>query len=314
MDIPAAQCIDKPIPACRDDEYREVAWGITEKGGKFAPIWINRPKPTGEFVKFEITHCGICHSDCHLGSNECCFIPSIFPMVPGHELVGVVTEVGDKVTKVKVGDNIGVGTLVDACLDCSMCLEDKEEQYCEMDGYTHTYNTMKGQYGEKSHFLGNPDTQNFGGYSASHVVHQHFAMKIPDGVPMEKAGPILCAGITMFDPLVHWGALDAMSKGKVMTIGIVGIGGLGTMGMKFAKAMGHKVMAISRDAKKEQICKDKGADFFVCSSDPESFKAGENKCDIILDTVPVNHGAPANIPLLRTNGTLVCLGLIDGTW
>jgi len=136
-----------------------------------------------------------------------------------------------------------------------------------------------------THIGGNQDTQNFGGYSASEVVHEHFVLRIPDGIPLDKAGPILCAGITLYDPLVHWGA----TSGKKMTVGIVGIGGLGTMGIKLAKALGHRVVAISTSNNKEKMAKEKGADAFVVSTDPESMAAESNKIDLILNTVSANH-------------------------
>lgn len=267
-----------PIPPVSDNEYREIAWGIEKFGEKFKPLWINRPKVGDWDVRFEMKYCGVCHSDCHLGKND--LGDSIFPMVPGHELVGTVTEVGAKVTKVKVGDNVGVGVIKDSCLDCATC-ENGDEQYCEKGNNVHTYNSMK----RYTHIGGNQDTQNFGGYSASEVVHERFILRIPDGVPLDKAGPILCAGITLYDPLVHWGA----TKGKKMTIGIVGIGGLGTMGIKLAKAMGHRVVAISTSNKKETMAKEKGADSFVVSTDPESMKTETNKIDLILNTVSASH-------------------------
>jgi len=267
-----------PIPAVSDNEYREVAWGIEKFGDKFKPIWINRPK-VGDFdVRFEMKYCGVCHSDCHLGHND--LGDSIYPMVPGHELIGTVTEVGSKVTKVVVGDNVGVGVIKDSCLGCETC-KGGDEQYCEKGGSIHTYNSMK----KYTHIGGNQDTQNFGGYSASECVHEHFILKIPESIPLDKAGPILCAGITLYDPLVHWGA----TSGKVMTIGIVGIGGLGTMGIKLSKALGHRVVAISTSANKAEMAKSKGADAFCVSTDPESMKHEENKIDLILNTVSADH-------------------------
>jgi uncharacterized zinc-type alcohol dehydrogenase-like protein len=290
---------DKPIPPCADNEYREVAWGIEKWGEKFKPLWINRPKVGDNDVKFEMKYCGICHSDVHLGLNH--LGGSMYPIVPGHELVGTVTEVGSKVTKVKVGDNVGVGCIKDSCLKCDTC-KTGDEQYCEGGGNTHTYNSMK-TYG---HIGGNPDTQNFGGYTGSEVVHEHFIIKIPDAIPLEKAGPILCAGITLYDPLKHWGACE----GKPMTIGIVGIGGLGTMGIKLAKALGHTVGAISTSKGKEALAKEKGASIFVVSTDADSIAANSNKFDLILNTVSAKHEVMTYIPLLKTNGTIVQLGLV----
>jgi uncharacterized zinc-type alcohol dehydrogenase-like protein len=236
----------------------------------------------------------------------------MYPCVPGHELCGIVTEVGPDVTKVKVGDRVGVGCIVDACLDCDMC-RDGHEMLCENGGSTHTYNSMKGKYeesGKCSHQIGNKEVQNFGGYSGSNVVHEHFIIKIPDAVPLEKAGPIMCAGITMFEPLCYHGFQDAGLAGKKKTVGIIGLGGLGTMGVKLAKAMGHDVMVISTSASKEALAKEKGADHFVISTDADSMKAGANKCDIILNTISANHEAMTYMPLLRSCGTLVQLGLV----
>lgn len=164
---------------------------------------------------------------------------------------------------------------------------------------------MKGKYedfGKKSHQIGNKAVQNFGGYSGSNVVHEHFLIKIPDAVPLEKAGPIMCAGITMYEPLCYHGFKDC---GKKKVVGIAGLGGLGTMGVKLAKAMGHDVMVISTSASKEALAKEKGADMFCISTDEESLKANANKCDIILNTISANHEAMTYLPLLRSCGTLV---------
>lgn len=226
---------------------------------------------------------------------------TIYPLVPGHELAGKVVEVGSKVTKVKVGDNVGVGCISDACLNCKTC-ELGDEQYCLGGKSVHTYNDKK----RYTHIGGNPDAQTFGGYSASNVLHEHFIMKIPDEIPLDKAGPILCAGVTMYDPLRYHGA----TKGKPMTIGIIGVGGLGTMGIKLSKALGHRVVAISRGTAKKEMSFEKGADIFVDSKDPESIKAGSNTCDIILNTVSADHEVIDYVPLLNYNGVIVQLGLV----
>lgn len=141
-------------------------------------------------------------------------------------------------------------------------------------------------------------------------MHEHFIIKIPDAVPLENAGPIMCAGITMYTPLVHWGYKAAGEAGKVKTVGVVGLGGLGTMGVKLAKAMGHQVMVISTSANKEAVAKEKGADLFVVSTNEESMKANNNKCDMIMNTVSADHQAMTYIPLLKANGVLVQLGLV----
>jgi uncharacterized zinc-type alcohol dehydrogenase-like protein len=278
-----------------------VAWGIENDGTGISPMWVNKPKCGENHVKIEMKFCGVCHTDCHFGLNE--LGGSIYPMVPGHELVGTVVEVGDKVTKVKLGDNAGVGVIIDSCLTCDSCLGG-DEQYCEKGGYTHTYNSKK-TYG---HIGGNPDTQNFGGYAGSHVCHEKFIIKIPDTIKLETAGPILCAGITVYEPMKYWGAMD----GKAMTIGVVGIGGLGTMGIKIAKAAGHRVVAISTSADKEKLAKSKGADAFIISKDPESMKTEVNKIDMIIDTVSADHQLALYLPLLKHDGRIVMLGIATG--
>jgi uncharacterized zinc-type alcohol dehydrogenase-like protein len=257
---------------------------------------IPRPKVTEFTVKYELHYAGVCHSDCSTGTNE--WFGTTYPCVVGHEHAGVVTEVGDKVTKVKVGDRVGVGCFIDACLECNMCKKG-EENYCEK-GMTGTFNSVK-KHGRVN---GNPELTTFGGYSGSNVVHEHFVMKIPDAIPMEKASPLFCAAITLYDPLRHWG----YTVGEKRVVGIVGVGGLGTMGIKLAKALGHTVVAISRSADKEALAKSKGADHYVASSDPESVKNAPLKCDIILNTVGAKHDVNSYFPLLAQDGTLVQLG------
>ena len=287
----------RDIPAPLENEYRVAAWGIPKDGDKITPFWINRWNVGDNDVKIKMLYCGICHSDVHSGKND--FKSTIFPNVAGHELVGVVEEVGTKVTKVKVGDNVGVGTLVDSCADCQNC-KLGDEQYCN-NGYVGTYNGTK----KHSHVGGNKETQTFGGYSSYHVCYEHFVFKLPDGMPLDKAGPLMCAGTTMYDPLRHWGATKGDRK---MCIGIVGVGGLGTMGIKLAKALGHRVVAVSRTKDKEAIAKEKGADVLVASTDPESMKTEMGKCDLILNTVSANHDVNTYIPLLNKSGTIVQIG------
>ena len=196
---PTTSWTTQAIPKeCGPDEYNEVGWGIAEYGGqtpKHVPMWIPRPKVTDFTVKYELLYSGICHSDCHTGTND--WFTCVYPCVLGHEHAGVVTEVGAKVTKVKVGDRVGVGCFVDSCLDCKMCHK-SEENYCEK-GMVGTFNGKK-KYGR---IAGNQDSTTFGGYSASNVVHEYFVMKIPNAIPFEKAPPLFCAGVTLYDPLRH---------------------------------------------------------------------------------------------------------------
>lgn len=299
-----------PIPAPLEDEYEEFAWAKANPSAPFAPVVIGRPHVRGKYVKVQMKFCGVCHSDVHIGMAD---LPNVmFPCVPGHELSGIVTEIGEDVTMYKVGDHVGVGCIIDACLKCFSCQEGNE-MLCDNGGSVHTYNTLKGKYeatGNESHQIGNMAANNYGGYSGSNVVHEHFIIPIPDAIPLEKAGPIMCAGVTMYEPLCFYGFKEAGENGKVKTVGIVGLGGLGTMGVKLAKAMGHRVMVISTSPNKEALAKEKGADIFCISTDPDSMKENANKCDIILNTISANHEVMTYMSILRSSGTLVQLGLV----
>lgn len=292
--------LSKPIPPCREDEYEEVAWGIEIIGEGFKKLTINRPKVKDSLVRIDLKFCGICHTDVHFALNH--FTGTMYPIVPGHELVGVVTEVGPDVGKVSVGSLVAVGCAVDSCQECDLC-EAGEENYCRKGGHTHTYNAEKA-YG---HTGGNLDTQTFGGYSKSYVVQERYLVVLPEGMDLAKAAPLVCAGITMFDPLKHWGAADTDKK---MKIGVAGIGGLGTMGIKLAAAMGHNVVAISSSDAKRQLALDKGATGFVATSDPASVAEHMSTLDLILNTIPVPHDIMTLVGLLSTNGTLVQLGAV----
>ena len=299
---PTTSWSTQTIPTeCGPDEYNEVGWGIAEYAGqnpKHVPMWIPRPKVTDFTVKYELAYSGICHSDCHTGTND--WFTCVYPCVLGHEHAGIVTEVGAKVSKVKVGDRVGVGCFIDSCLDCKMCSK-SEENYCEK-GMVGTFNGKK-KYGR---IAGNQDLTTFGGYSGSNVVHEYYVMKIPDAIPFEKAPPLFCAGITLYDPLRHWGATK--EDAEKMVIGVVGVGGLGTMGIKLAKALGHTVVAVSRSMDKEKLAKEKGADYYVASTDTSSMASCPVKCDLILNTVGVKHDLNVYMPLLAQDGTLVQLG------
>lgn len=294
----------RPILPNRDDEREAVGWGVQEWGQQFTRFVIPRHVVGPHDVRFDMKYCGICHSDVHVVCNEMSSTEgTMYPVVPGHELVGTVVEVGASVTKVAVGDNVAVGCIRDSCLDCDSCASG-DENYCEK-GFVHTYNTLKASDYE-GHIGGNPDTQNFGGYSSFDVVHEHFVYKLPSNMPLEKAGPLVCAGITMWDPLAHWGATSR----KDMTIGIVGVGGLGTMGIKLASALGHHVVAISSSPRKEDIARSKGARDFIVSSDPASLARFTKKLDLILNTVSAPHDISPYIGLLKTSGTLVQIGCV----
>merc|ERR1712141_302609 len=287
-------------------EYLEIAWGINKFGEDHKPLWIARPKISSNDssmdhqVKFELLYSGICHTDVHIGKNHM-GAGSFYPMVAGHELLGRVTEVGAKVTKFKEGDFCAVGCFVDSCQNCLNC-ESGDEQYCQ-NRNTLTYNGVK-KHGRVG---GNQTTKTMGGYSAANTVHEDFMIKVPNGMDLQRTAPLVCAGITMYSPLKHWGATGNEKK----TVGIIGIGGLGTMGIKLAKAFGNDVMAISTSFSKEAMAKEKGATMFACSKDPESMRANAGKCDLILNTVSADHDINTYLPLLAKGGsTIVQLGVV----
>jgi len=280
--------------------YTTQAWAKSDPKSSFQKIEIKRNVCGGEDVTFAVKFCGICHSDVHTAENQL-DVPggrkTNYPCVPGHELAGVVTEVGRDVTKYKVGDMVGVGCISDSCMSCAACAEG-EEMWCAK-GMSGTYN------GHTTHgHIATDSGWTYGGYSRVQTVNQKFILKIPDGYPLQCAGPVFCAGITMFSPLSYWGAKDGG-----MRVGIVGIGGLGQMGIQLAKAMGNKVTAISTSPSKEAAAKEIGADTFVVSTDKESMKKAAMSCDLILNTVSVNHEAAHYISLLANKGKLVLLGV-----
>lgn len=240
-------------------------------------------------VQFDILFCGVCHSDLHQIKND--WFPGIFPMVPGHEIVGRVVKVGDHVKKFKVGDLAGTGCLVDSCRVCENCKEDLE-QYC-LNGNSQTYNGL-----EQDH-----KTPTYGGYSNSIVVHEDFVLHISDKLDLAATAPLLCAGITTYSPLRHW------KVGKGHKLAVLGLGGLGHMGVKFGVAFGAEVTVLSTSPGKEADAKALGAHHFVVTSDPQQIEAAKNSFDFILDTVSAPHDFNMYLSLLRTNGVQICVGV-----
>eukprot|EP00095_Tigriopus_kingsejongensis_P011147 maker-scaffold534_size144770-snap-gene-0.36 protein:Tk11147 transcript:maker-scaffold534_size144770-snap-gene-0.36-mRNA-1 annotation:"zinc-binding dehydrogenase" len=279
--------------------YTTKAWAKASPTAKFEQVNIKRGETGPDDVEFDIKFCGICHSDVHLAQDEFGVVNSLYPMVPGHELAGIVSKVGANVKSFKVGDKVGVGCIVEACLKCKQCKGD-DEPYC-VEGFTHTY-TAEHKHGQIKTEFG--FTQ--GGYSGRISVHEHFAIRIPESYPLEMAGPIFCAGITMYSPLKHWRAIQGGLR-----VGIIGIGGLGQMGVRLAKAMGNEVTAISTSPSKEGKAKQIGADHFVVSTNPNSMAKAAGSLDLILDTVSADHQAGPYMSLLDKNGTLVLLGLTN---
>jgi uncharacterized zinc-type alcohol dehydrogenase-like protein len=253
-----------------------------------APWTIDRRDPKPHDVQIQILYCGVCHSDLHTARNE--WGGTVYPCVPGHEIVGRVTAVGDAVKKYKVGDIAGVGCLVDSCRECDNCKNDLE-QFCS-NGMVGTYNGKEKDGGRNT----------LGGYSKSITVHEDFVLHIDDNLPLEAVAPLLCAGITTYSPLRHW------KIGKGHKVGVLGLGGLGHMGVKLAVAMGAEVTMLSHSASKEADAKRLGAHQFVLTSDAAQTKKVTGYFDFILDTVSADHDYNFYLGLLRTNGVMVCVG------
>ena len=240
-------------------------------------------------VAVAIKYAGICHSDIHQVKEE--WGGAIFPMVPGHEIAGVVSAIGSSVSKFAVGDLIGVGVFIDSCRNCASC-NSGLEQYCE-NGMTPTYNGL-----ERDGI-----TPTMGGYSDGYVIDENYAVKIPANLDLAAVAPLLCAGITLYSPLKYWNA------GPGRKVAVMGLGGLGHMGVKFAHAMGAEVTVLSHSRSKENDARQLGADHFIVTSDPGQLKSVKRSFDLILDTVSAEHNINDYLGLLTTNGTLVVIGL-----
>jgi len=257
------------------------------------PWSIERRDPGPEDVLIDILFCGVCHTDIHFARGE--WGNSVYPMVPGHEIVGKVAKVGSEVTKWQVGDTVGVGCFVDSCRSCPACRVG-EEQYCDGPA-TFTYNAP-----EK-----NGSGTTFGGYSTQIVVDENYVVRVPETLPLDAAAPLLCAGITTYSPLRRFG-VKAGTK-----VGVVGLGGLGHMAVKFAKAMGAHVTVLSHSANKKDDAMKLGADAFVATSEPDAFEPLAGQFDFLLDTVSASHDLNAYLGLLKWDGEMVLVGLPDPT-
>lgn len=253
-----------------------------------APWNIERRSLRPHDVQIEILYCGVCHSDLHTVRNE--WGNTIYPLVPGHEIVGRVSATGDHVTKFKKEDLAGVGCLVDSCRECDNCKEGLE-QYCR-NGSVGTYNGKEREDGAIT----------YGGYSKQIIVHEDFVLHISDKQPLEAIAPLLCAGITTFSPLRHW------KVGKGDKVGVVGLGGLGHMGVKLAASMGAEVTMLSHSPSKEADAKRLGAHKFILTSDKTQLKSVSKYFDFILDTVSAEHDYNVYLNMLNTNGKMVCVG------
>lgn len=269
--------------------FKSNAYGAQSATSPLAPISINRRDPLAKDVQIDILFCGVCHSDLHFVRNEWKF--TSYPCIPGHEIIGRVTKVGSEVKKFKVGDMVGVGCMVDSCRTCPSC-RDNLEQYCEA-GSTFTYNAPD-KHGTA------PMT--YGGYSTAVTVDEAFVLKVSERLNPAAAAPLLCAGITTFSPLHTW------KVGKGQRVGIVGLGGLGHMGLKFAHAMGAQVVLFTTSPGKIEDGKRLGADEVVISKDPEAMAKQANSLDFILNTLSVPHDLNVYINMLKRDGTLCLVG------
>ncbi len=278
--------LDKP--SAQHESFQVKGYAANSATSPLGPFSIARRKPTAQDVQIEILFCGVCHSDLHTAKNE--WTQTIYPVVPGHEIVGRVTAVGSEVKNFRVGDLAGVGCMVDTDRTCPACKEGLE-QYCEGSA-TLTYNS------EDKHLGG----VTYGGYSEQIVVDQHFVFRIPKNLDPAATAPLLCAGITTYSPLKHWNVKPGQR------VGIVGLGGLGHMGVKFAHAMGAKVTLFTTSSHKHEDGRRLGADEIVVSKDAAAMEKQANKFDFILDTVSAEHDINPYLNALKRDGTMVLVG------
>ncbi len=266
------------------------AFGTTAPEADLQQMNIYRRALTSKDIEIEILYCGVCHSDLHTARND--WGGTKYPTVPGHEIIGKITNLGNEVTKFKVGDLVGVGCMVDSCRTCDSCKKDLE-QYC-LNGFTGTYN------GYDKHLGGHT----FGGYSEKVVVDEAFVLRIPENLDAAAVAPLLCAGITTWSPLRHWNVKEG-SK-----VAVIGLGGLGHMAIKLTKGLGASVTLFSRTPDKAQDALDLGADEVIISTDEAQMKSVKGKFDVIIDTVPYVHDVNPYITTLNISGTLVLVGYL----
>jgi alcohol dehydrogenase (NADP+) len=264
------------------------AYAAQSKGDTPAPWQYEPREPRPDDVSIDILYCGICHTDIHFVDNDWGF--TTYPVVPGHEIVGRVTAVGAEVTGYKPGDLVGVGCMVDSCRQCTSCSRGLE-QYCD-EGATFTYNGVDRHDGLPT----------YGGYSERIIVSERFVVRIPEKLDPAAAAPLLCAGITTYSPLRHVGVKPGDR------VGVVGMGGLGHMGIKFAKAMGAEVTLFTRSEKKVNEGKSNGADHVIISTDQAQMKQAAGSLNYILDTVPVEHDLNPYVACLAVDGTYLLVG------
>jgi uncharacterized zinc-type alcohol dehydrogenase-like protein len=268
------------------------AYGSTAPTEDLKPLNIERRAVGTTDIKIDITYCGVCHSDIHTAKND--WKGSTYPVVPGHEIIGRILEIGADVHGHKVGDLVGVGCMVDSCETCASCEQDLE-QFCEK-GATFTYNSPD------AHIEG---AQTFGGYATSVVVTEKFVLRIPENLDAAAAAPLLCAGVTTWSPLTHW----KVKKGD--KVGVIGLGGLGHMGVKFANALGAHVVMITTSPEKGKDAKRLGAHEVMVSKDQNDMRKHKGSFDFILNTIPVGHEMDPYLGLLKIDATMVLVGAVE---
>lgn len=265
-----------------------------QAGGPLVPYEFERRAVGAKDVAFKISHAGICHSDIHQVKEE--WGPALFPMVPGHEIVGFVSEVGSEVKNFKVGDRIGVGVFIDSCRECEPC-KSGLQQYCDK-GMTGTYNGYERD----------GKTVAFGGYSNGFVINEDYALQIPSNLEMAEVAPLLCAGITLYSPIRYF------DTGPDKQVGVMGLGGLGHMGVKFAAALGAEVTVLSHSESKREDALRMGAKEFIVVKNPEDLKPHRRRFDLLLNTVSAQLDLNSYIQILKINGTMAIIGLPDSPY
>ncbi|KAJ0464352.1 putative cinnamyl-alcohol dehydrogenase [Helianthus annuus] len=273
-----------------ESEHPIKAYGYAARdtSGVLSPLTFSRRATGDKDVRFKVLYCGICHSDLHFIKNE--WGVTTYPITPGHEIVGIVTEVGSKVEKFKVGDKVGVGCIVGSCNSCESCAKDLES-YCPKQILTYGY-------------IDHDGTRTYGGYSDHMVADEHFVLRWPENLPLDSGAPLLCAGITTYSPLRHFG-LDKPG----VKVGVVGLGGLGHAAVKFAKAFGAEVTVFSTTpAKKQEAVEGLKADHFIVSKDQKQMQSAASTLDGIIDTVSASHSIAPLLNALKPDGKLVLVG------
>lgn len=269
-------------------------YGSQGKNKSLEPVVFEREALRAGEVAFKVTHCGVCHSDVHQARND--WQNTHYPCIPGHEVVGTVTDVGENVSDYKVGDTVGVGCMVNSCQNCDYC-DKGEENYCAgPKSCTMTYNGPK-----------KPDgTNSYGGYSTDLIAREEFILKIPKQLDAEYAGPLMCAGITVYSPMKHWNLIEGQ------TLGVVGIGGLGHMAIQIGKALGAKITAFTRSESKREHILNMGADEVVVTTDKKQMKAAAQSLDMLINTIPYAHDIEPYFKLMKTDSNIIILGNMIG--